>query len=227
MTPATNLPPLLLGAALAFWGLEVGQLALGVALGVALEAAARLPWRVDLQPASYERLADLCTVFFVGFIVVSAASADSPGVSRSILAGLKYLPAFVAPIAMAQLVSSGGRLRLSALLRAMRQRRRRDPQARDPLIDFTGPYLALVLLSAGLANDRGPLYYAGIVVLAAWALFALRPRYAPLALWGALVVAGAGAGYAGHVGLVQLQAQVESWISDWMLRGMDADPYRS
>jgi transglutaminase-like putative cysteine protease len=227
MTPAMKLPPLLLGAALAFWGLEVGQLALGIALGLALEAAARSPWRIDLQPASYERLADLCTVFFVGFIVVSAASADSPGVSRSILAGLKYLPAFVAPIAAAQLVSSVGRLRLSALLRAMRQRKRRNPEVRDPLIDFTGPYLALVLLSAGLANDRGPLYYAGIVLLAAWALFALRPRHAPLALWAALFAAGAGAGYAGHVGLTQLQAQVENWISDWYLSGMDADPYRS
>ncbi|KPK07675.1 MAG: hypothetical protein AMJ64_05970 [Betaproteobacteria bacterium SG8_39] len=227
MTYVVKLPPLLLGAALAFWGLEVGQLALGIALGAALEAAARSPWRIDLQPASYERLADLCTVFFVGFIVVSAASADSPGVSRSILAGLKVLPAFVAPIAAAQLVSSAGRLRLSALLRAMRQRKRRNPEARDPLIDFTGPYLALILLSTGLANDRGPLYYAGIVLLAAWALFALRPRHAPLALWAALFAVGAGAGYAGHVGLTQLQAQVENWISDWYLSGMDADPYRS
>ncbi|MCG6954190.1 MAG: transglutaminase-like domain-containing protein [Betaproteobacteria bacterium] len=227
MTPAMKLPPLLLGAALAFWGLEVGQLALGIGLGLTLEAAARLPWRVDLQPASYERLADLCTVFFVGFIVVGAASTDSPGVSRSILAGLKYLPAFIAPIAAVQLLSSSGRLRLSALLRAMRQRKRRDPAARDPLIDFAGPYLAVVLLSAGLANDRGPLYYAGIVVLAAWALFALRPRYAPIALWAMLFATGAGAGYAGHVGLTRLQAQIESWISDWYLSGMDADPYRS
>jgi len=132
-----TLPPLLLGATLAFWGLEVGQPALGIALGVALEATARSPWRIELQPASYERLADLCTVFFVGFIVVSAASSDSPGVSRSILAGLKYLPAFVAPIAAAQLISSVRRLRLSALLRAMRQRKRRNPEVNDPLIDFT------------------------------------------------------------------------------------------
>jgi len=222
-----TLPPLLLGATLAFWGLEVGQPALGIALGVALEATARSPWRIELQPASYERLADLCTVFFVGFIVVSAASSDSPGVSRSILAGLKYLPAFVAPIAAAQLISSVRRLRLSALLRAMRQRKRRNPEVNDPLIDFTGPYLALIVLSAGLANDRGPLYYAGIVVLAAWALLAVRPRHAPIALWASLVAFGAGAGYAGHVGLTQLQAQVESWISDWYLSGMDADPYRS
>jgi protein-glutamine gamma-glutamyltransferase len=222
-----KLPPLVLGVALAFWGLEVGQLALGIALGVALEAGARSPWRIDLQPASYERLADLCTVFFVGFIVVSAVSSDSPGVSRSILAGLKYLPAFVAPIALAQLVSSAGRLRLSALLRAMRQRKRRNPEAHDPLIDVAGPYLALILLSAGLANDRGPVYYAGIVVLAAWSLFALRPRYAPIALWAGLFAFGAGAGYAGHVGLTRLQAQIENWISEWYLHGMDADPYQS
>jgi protein-glutamine gamma-glutamyltransferase len=109
----------------------------------------------------------------------------------------------------------------------MRQRKRRDPAARDPLIDFTGPYLGVVLLSAGLANDRSPLYYAGVVLLAAWALFALRPRYAPTALWVVLFAAGAGGGYAGHVGLTRLQAQIESWISDWYLSGMDADPYRS
>jgi len=222
-----KLPPLLLGVALAFWGLEVGQLALGIALGVTLELAARSPWRIDLQAVSYERLADLCTVFFVGFIVVSAASSDSPGVSRSILAGLKFLPAFVAPIALAQLVSSAGRLRLSALLRAMRQRKRRNPDAHDPLIDVAGAYLALILLSAGLANDRSPVYYAGIVVLAAWALFALRPRYAPIALWAALFAFGAGAGYAGHVGLTRLQAEIENWISEWYLHGMDADPYQS
>jgi hypothetical protein len=222
-----KLPPLLLGAALAFWGWEVGQFALGIALGVAMEAAVRSPWRIDLQPVAYERLADLCTVFFVGFIVVSAASTESQGVSRSILAGLKYLPAFIAPIALAQLVSSAGRLHLSALLRAMRQRKRRNPEARDPLIDFTGPYLAIIVLSAGLANDRGPVYYAGVAVIMAWVLFALRPRHAPIALWGALFAVGVGAGYAGHVGLTELQAQLENWISDWYLRGMDADPYHS
>ena len=42
-----------------YYGLEVGQLALGIGIGLTLEAAARLPWRVDLQLASYERLADL------------------------------------------------------------------------------------------------------------------------------------------------------------------------
>jgi len=66
-----------------------------------------------------------------------------------------------------------------------------------------------------------------IVVLVAWALAAARPQHAARGAWAALVIAAAGAGYAAHSGLAELQASIENWVSDWVMRDIAADPYRS
>jgi transglutaminase-like putative cysteine protease len=42
-----------------------------------------------------------------------------------------------------------------------------------------------------------------------------------------MLAAGAGAGYAGQLGLAQLQAHIESLAIDFNMRGLDADPFRS
>src|SRR4029079_12692402 len=80
---------------------------------------------------------------------------------------------------------------------------------------------------AGVANTRGPEYYAGVVLTTAWALYAVRPRSASLTAWVLMLAVATGAGYAGQLGLVQLQAQIESWAIDFNMRGLDADPYRT
>lgn len=220
-------PPFVLFAALAFWGWQTGNLLLGGAIGALLEAAPRVRLRIDLQPQSSERLADLCTVFFVGFIVVTAATGENQRVSRAILAGFMYLPVFVAPILAAQLLSSTGRMHLSVVMRAMRRMKRRDPATRDPLVDARGAYVALAVLAAGIANTPGPAYFAGLATLAGWALWVLRPRRIERARFVLLFAFAAALGWAGQTGLTQLQAEVELWIADWTFRGMNADPYRS
>jgi hypothetical protein len=223
----TRLPPFVLAAAAAFWGWESDQLALGLALGAALEIVPRLRWRLDLPITGYERLADLCSIAFVALIGAVVATGEAQRVSRGILTGLQYLPLVLAPLALAQLVSSEGRLRLSALFRHLRVRRRRDPSFRDPRIDFTGPYFAVVLVAAGVANDRTPVYFAGLALLVGWRLFALRPRHVRAPLWAAVFSAAVIAGYAGQFGLTQLQAALEAWVADWYLSAGSADPYRS
>ena len=68
-----SLPPFLAGAALLFWGFESGNLAVAVPLAAALEAPRWVRARFALEPADYARVADLCTIFFVGLAVVMAA----------------------------------------------------------------------------------------------------------------------------------------------------------
>jgi len=88
-------------------------------------------------------------------------------------------------------------------------------------------YVALAVIAAGVANLRGPEYYTGVVIATAWALYAIRPAHSSLAAWVLMLAVAAGAGYAGQVGLAQLQARIESWAIDFNLRGLDADPFRS
>ena len=219
-----TLPRGLAAAGLLFWGWQTENLLVGAALAVLVEAARWTAVRFELGETDLARIADLCTVVFVGLTAVLAATR---GAASAVLDVIEWLPAVLAPILLAQLMSTAGRIPLSALFRYVRKRKQRDPSTDDPLVDVSGVYLVLCAVAAGAGNARGPGYYAGLVALAAWALFAVRPRHGSIAAWGAAIAVAAGVGYAGQVGLIQLQGVIETWVVDWQLRGMDADPYRN
>jgi len=217
-------PPFLIGAALAFWGWQTGHLVVGIALGIALEAPRYFKLRLELGTVEHSRIADLSTI---GFVTLAALLAANRGVSHGILAAFTWVPAALAPIMLAQLLSETGRIPLSALFRYMRKLRRRNPEIKDPPVDVSLIFVALAMIAAGVANARGPEYYVGVVIASAWALHAVRPSHSNLAAWLLMLAAAAGAGHAGQLGLAQLQAQLESWAIDFNMRGLDADPYRS
>ena len=219
-----TLPRGLLAAGALFWGWQTGNLVAGVALAVLVEAPRWTARRFELDRRELARIADLCTLVFVGLTAVLAATH---GVSAAVLVAIEWLPAVLAPVLLSQCLSSGGRIPLSALFRYVRKRKERDASTDDPLVDVSGVYLVLCAVAAGIGNTRDLGYYAGAVALAAWALYAVRPRHAPLAAWGAALAIAGGAGYAAQAGLVQLQSFLEEWAVDLQLRGMDADPYRS
>ena len=216
--------PFLAGAVLAFWGWQSGHLIVGLALGIVLETPRYLKLRLDLGTVEHSRIADLSTV---GFVTLAVLLAANRGISHGILEAFIWAPAALAPIMLAQLLSESGRIPLSALFRYMRKLRRRNPEIKDPPVDVSPVYVAVAVIAAGVANVRGPEYYAGVVLAAAWALYAVRPAHSSIAAWMLMLAAATGAGYAGQLGLAQLQARMESWAIDFNMRGLDADPYRS
>ncbi|HEY6966628.1 MAG TPA: transglutaminase-like domain-containing protein [Burkholderiales bacterium] len=222
-----NAPPLFVGAALAFWGWQTGHLVVGLALGAALEALRALKLRIDLGSEQHASIADLSTVGFVLLAVLLAANRD---IGSGILQAFIWMPVALSPILAAQLVTRERRIPLSALFRYMRKLRRENPAIKDPPVDVSAVYGALALLSAGVANQRGPEYYAGVVAGAACLLYAALPSArrdaASLSLAAAMLAAAAALGYAGHVGLQQAQLALFDWVLDFNLRSVDTDPYR-
>jgi hypothetical protein len=219
-----TLPYGLLGAGLAFWGWQTGNVAVGLGLAALVEGARWSTVRFALRDGDCARVADLCVVLFLGVLATGAATR---GMREGIVVAVLWLPVLLAPLVLAQRLSSAGRVPLSALFQHLRRRERRDPAAHDPAIDLSGVHLALCVVAAGLGNLRTAGYYIGAVVLTAWALHATRPRHVPVAGWAAMIALAGGIGYAGQAGLGQLQAVVEDWATEWYLRGMDADPYRA
>jgi transglutaminase-like putative cysteine protease len=217
-------PPLLLAAGLLFWGWQTGHVIAGAALAAAFAALALARLRLDLGPAEHASIADLSTI---GFVLLAAILAADRGLARGIQETFIWLPAALAPILAAQWLSRERRLPLSALFRYLRRLRRADPTISDPLIDVSAVYLALALLSAGLANQRGPGYYIGVVLAAAALLYEARPREASLGAGAAMLAAAALLGHAGHLGLSAAQAAIEEWIVEFSLRAVDTDPFRS
>jgi protein-glutamine gamma-glutamyltransferase len=216
-------PPLLIGAVLAFWGWQSGNLAVGVLLGAALEGLRALQLRIDLGVKEHSTIADLSTV---GFVLLAVLLAANRGVGGGVLEAFIWQPVALAPIMAAQLVTVERRLPLSALFRYMRKLTRANPDIKDPLVDVSAVYAALTLLAAGVANQRGPEYYLGVVAGTACLLYAARPRVANVAAGAAMIAAAAAIGYASHVGLQQAQMALFDWVLDLNIRTPDTDPYR-
>lgn len=221
---AMTVPPLLLGAGLAFWGAQSGNLLVGLALGLALEALRVLRPRLDLGAAEHSTIADLSTI---GFVLLAALLSANRGVAHGILQAFVWLPAALSPIVLAQFASADARLPLSALLRHVRKLKRERPDTPDPLVDVSAPYFALTLLSAGMANARGPEYYVGVVAGSACLLYAARRRHARLGAAAAMLAAAAALGFAGQLGIAKAHLLFVDWVMDLdLIRTADPDPYR-
>lgn len=218
-----TMPPFIVGASLLFWGWETSNLFLAVPLALAIESLRRLDLRFDLEPLSYNRLADLSTVAFVVLAGVLVANRGAP---HGVLAAFQYMPMVLAPILLAQYASSPRRIHLSALFQYIRKQKRRDPATRDPQVDLSAPFFAVSLVAAGMANQRGPTYYFAVLGFAAWALCARRPAHASGAAWVALFIGAATLGYAAHIGLTRLQEALEDWVTEWQMR-QSTDPSRA
>ena len=175
-----SLPPLLVGAAALFWGWQSGNLAVAVPVALLLEAPRWVRLRFALEDADYARISDLCTVFFVGTAVILAANR---GVAHGVIGAVQWLPAILSPILLAQRLGASDRVPLTALFRYLRKQKERNPRLKVPMLDTGGVYVALCVVAAGVGNAQARGYYAGAVLLVAWALYALRPRHASLAAW--------------------------------------------
>ena len=220
-----NAPPLLIGAALAFWGWQTGNFVIGALLGAALEALRAFRLRVDLGVNEHSTIADLSTI---GFVLLAVLLAANRGIGRGILEAFTWQPIVLSPIIAAQLVAADRRIPLSALFRHMRKLRREHPEIKDPPVDLSAVYAALTLLTAGIANQRGPEYYIAVVGGTGLLLYAARPRgRGGLAAAALLLSAAAVLGHVAHVGLAHAQLLLVDWVLDLNMRTIDPDPYRS
>lgn len=183
--------------------------------------------RYELGDDEFRRVATLCSIVFVALIAWLFASADGPRTAYAVLTTLLWFPAVLMPLVLAQQLSSVGRVPLSAMFRYVRKLKEREPRTYDPPIDLLPVYFAVCLVAASIPNQRDASFYAGTVLLVAWLLAAQRAPQASLGAWLLAVAVGAAGGIGTHLGLSAAQASVEGWVSDWVLRGMAGDPYRS
>ncbi|MBI5594756.1 MAG: transglutaminase domain-containing protein [Elusimicrobia bacterium] len=190
-------PPLLLGAALLFWGLQTGLWPAALALGGALEGSRLVRRRWDLQPSHFENLADLSALGFAAAVVYAYATREA---AAAVMALFAWLPFVLFPLAVAQVYSGRPVVDLAAFFLSMRRR----PQAERARVDLLGPYLLVLVVSAGAANLRTPAYFAGVCLLGLVALWGVRPR-GPLPAWALRAAAAVLLGAAGHAGLYRLQ----------------------
>ncbi len=223
-------PPGLLGAALFFWGWQSGLVLFGAIIAVILEGSRIVVVRWDLDRSDFNRVADLCILVFLAmaaYLFANSGVALSPGASLAILVLFTWLPLAFAPLVVSQAYSVKNEIDLGTLLLLLRRRAGADEHKARETINLTYPYFALCLLSASAANVRTPLFYIGLCMLSAWALWSARSKSFSAPLWVTLMLCVAFVGFGGQLALHSLQKVVEGKFVAWYLNSRtDTDPYR-
>ena len=196
----------LVGAALLLWGASVGYLQVAIPLALAYEAS-RL---VAPSAAASKHMRIVGRVVLFAVIATLAYAAVTSPFPQALYAWLRWLPVVLLPLPIAQALA-GGTISSDALPPALR-----PASGEKRAVDSTYVYAAIVLVGAGTGAKAEAWYFAGAATIMAWALV---PRMsARTRIPGLLMLAmGIGAGYAVHVGVRQLQDQVEAWSEDLIL----------
>jgi protein-glutamine gamma-glutamyltransferase len=219
-------PPLLLAAALMFWGWQTGLWPAACFMASLLEGARLVPWRWDLARSGFNRVSDLCALIFAGLVIYLGATTDAPRVLTLIF---QWLPLVVLPLIVAQVYSTSPGVDVRIFLWSQRKKADADGTPATSTLDLRYPYFVICILAASAANVRGEGFYVGAIALTAVALWRVRARGVRPAVWAALLVLVAAVGWAGHLGLHRAQRAVEAvaleWLAEWMRR--DTDPFRS
>ena len=225
-------PPLLLGAAVLFWGWATGLLLPAIAVAAILEGARAVPWRVDFSRRDFNRVSDLCAILFAGSAIYLFTAVGGMRVvdgPRAITVLFQWLPLLAAPLVACQAYSTAGTVDLSVFFWTLRKKAADEPGASSGALDLAYPYAALCILSASAANVRTPAYYASLCLLAAWALWSRRSRRFSSLWWGTSLAVAVVAGYAGHLALHRVQQKLEEVAFEYIsgLVRRDTDPFRS
>ena len=237
-------PPFLLAAALLLWGWQTGLVAFALLMAVVLESARWIEWRVDFSVKDFNRVVDLVSLLgAVGGIYCiltrdatnqvmamfqatnfTAQSKAVNSISQTTFIYFQWIPMILFPVVAALTYSTSEQVPRSCFFLLARRRAIRlgVPQPASPGINLFYPYLAIVLFSACLANQRTGWFYFAVCGVTAAALWCTRPRRFSTVLWLAVFILVTKAGYYGHRGLNQLQGVVENkvaaWVSSWARR---------
>jgi hypothetical protein len=219
-------PPLVVAAALLFWGWQCELLPIAIVFACLFEFQRLVNWRVQVAERDFRRVADVCTSLFGGifaFILATRFATGKVPFAQALLAAFQLLPAALLPLVLVQSYSTAGSVELTSLSHLARRAGKTGIR-----VSLSFPFFALTLLAASASNRREIWFYPAIVSLCAVALWRLRDQRAPTLGWGSRFAAAALLGYAGQAGLAQLQTTLEDRVTEWLASGgSETDPYRS
>lgn len=239
-----KIPPLLLPAALLFWGWQTGMLVFAVLLALALELPRWVEARLEFADTDFRRIRDLTAVLILGAAVYTIVTRGAPNEiaaffqaanytsrNRSLqeivdsgLVFVQWWPLLLLPLAAAQRWSTAQSMPFHIYSYILGRKKRQPADLARGRVDVAWPYFLVVLLSACATNTRSAWFYPALCLLTGWALWSVRPRRVPAWFWAAVFAATAGAGHWGHHSIRGLQSYLDSKFSDWLNSLMRREP---
>ncbi|HUQ27444.1 MAG TPA: transglutaminase domain-containing protein [Usitatibacter sp.] len=196
----------LVGAALLLWGASVGFLPVAIVLAIAYEGSRF----TSPSTAAARRVRLVGRIVLFAVIAKLGYAAVTSGFPQALYTWLKWLPILLLPLPLVQALA-GGSISSDTLPLPLRPGR---GETRD--VDTTYAYAAIVLVGAGSGTQIAALFFAAAALIVAWALAARMPSRVRLP-GAAMLAMGIGMGYAVHLGVYNLQNQVEEWSESLLI----------
>jgi hypothetical protein len=205
-------PPLIIGAALLFWGWRSGMLWLGIIGAFLIEFSHIMRGRWSFTDTEFNRIWDVCTVLFVGAAIYLRFSDDlTVGAYRF----FDWMPAIFYPMALGYAYSARDAVPMKTFSWLLR---RKGAQGGEGGVAFGWIYLVVCLVAAG-ANSRTDIgFFAGSSFLVGWALWINRAHRLPALAWCTLFLLITGAAFYGQSRMVEVQTFFENKISELIVK---------
>jgi protein-glutamine gamma-glutamyltransferase len=247
-------PPLLLGAALLFWGWQSGMVLVGALLAVVLESSRVVGIRWELEEKDFRRLWDFTVFLFVGVTLYLVASNETPQAVASLLNDpspssqnrvltqtakatfllFRWSPAIFFLFTAAQAYSSQERIpwRVFSPFARRRSAGRKATPASDPRGANTAyPYFAICLAAASIPLQPSQWFFAGFAGLLVWALWYQRSPRVSAAVWASLLALILTAGFFAQRGFYDLAGwanlQGVTWLAQFFTGTTDPKESRT
>ncbi len=214
-------PPLLVGLALATWGVSVDLPLFAFSAAILFESARHLSLRWDFTDWELSRLVDLGVVILLGRAVYFVLEEDL----RWFFFTLQWLPLLLLPLATAVAYSNRAKVPLNLLLVIGRRRGRRTKQGTVLEVEIAYILVFVCFFSAAILNPA-PLQLTGVAaVCVLWALWTAGPRRNAAAFLLSGVVAGAMA-FGTFWGMEETRLVIRGWIRGYLVGMTLFDPHR-
>ena len=219
-------PPLLLAAALLFWGWQSHLLAFAIPMLLVLEAAPWVKSRWDFADKDFRRVVDFTSVS----LLIAALYLFNQYSSQGLMKLLNWLPVLFFLLLIVQIYSTQGTIKLGNLLLSLRRYEKKvgkpHPKANLP-INLAYPYFLTCLIAASINNSLW-FYYAGISFLLAWGLWTMRPKRYHFSVFALLIFMAISLGYVTQLGIYRLHSEVEELFLNWLddILWANKDPYK-
>ena len=244
-------PPLLLAAALLFWGWQTDLFKVGLLMALILESSRLTKARWEFSDDDFARLWTFCTLLFLGTAVYAFTANEGPshlfsffwnptpsntsgaGNAGALAAAefFRWLPMTFFLFVAAQTFSTREVIPLNTIDLIMRLRWKRDARLGRPLppprgVNVAYPYFAICLFSASIhepAPDNH--YFWGLCALLMWALWLQRSPRFDFFIWAGALLLALLLGFGGQYGIIQLTGYFgrmnPQWLTQFMRRQKD------
>jgi hypothetical protein len=235
-------PPLLLAAALLFWGWQTDMLKISMLMALILESARVTKFRVDFSDDDFARLWTFCTLVFLGTAVYAFTANEgpsqivnffeNPNSSNSNSAGnasalaaaafFRWLPITFFLFVAAQVFSTRDEIPMNTISLIMRVRWKRAAKRGRPMPAARGvnvgyPYFAICVFSASIHEPAlNNSYFWGLCGLLVWSLWTQRSRRFLIWTWAGALALAVTLGFSGQYGIAQLAGYFGRMNPQWM-----------